>query len=248
MYQKERIDSILEILKVNGYVTVKFLTEKLHYSTATINRDLNVMEKQKLVHRSYGGVELVKKKGVALPFRYHKMKSAKAKIGKAAADLVSDGDVIFIDGTTTTEFMGKHLLGKKDITVITNNISMVTFLSEYGIDVCCLGGRVVEKPYMLDGNDTVENAMKYNADKMFFSAAGISEDGIISTSHNYYLLHKVMAANSKKRYFLTDHEKVNIKVSQNLFDLNEIDAVVTDYVFSDEFKARYKNTKFIEVK
>ena len=72
MYQKERIDEILEILKANGYVTVKFLTEALHYSTATINRDLNIMEKQKLVHRSYGGVELVKNKSIPLPFRYHK--------------------------------------------------------------------------------------------------------------------------------------------------------------------------------
>ena len=49
MYQKERIDNILGILKANGYVSVKYLTEQLHYSTATINRDLNVMQKQNLV-------------------------------------------------------------------------------------------------------------------------------------------------------------------------------------------------------
>ena len=47
MYKKERIDSIMEILNENGYVTVKYLTEELHYSTATINRDLNDMVKQK---------------------------------------------------------------------------------------------------------------------------------------------------------------------------------------------------------
>ena len=248
MYQKERIDSILEILKANGYVTVKFLTENLHYSTATINRDLNVMEKQKLVQRSYGGVELIKREGVALPFRYHKMKSAKAKIGKAAADLVEDGDVIFIDGSTTTEFMGKNLLNKKDITVITNNLAMVTFLSEYGIEVRCLGGKVVEKPYMLDGNDTVENAMKYNADKMFFSTSAISDGGVISSASGYYLLHKVMAANSKKRYYLADHEKINVNSPMNLFDLSDIDAIITDYIFSDDTKSEYKNTQFIEVK
>ena len=51
MYQKERLDEILDILKTHGYVSVKFLTEKLCYSTATVNRDLNVLEKQKLVHR-----------------------------------------------------------------------------------------------------------------------------------------------------------------------------------------------------
>ena len=115
MYQKERIDKITEFLKLHGYVTVRFLTEELHYSTATINRDLNIMEKQNLVHRTYGGVELIERKAVPLPFRYHKMRTAKAKLGKAAADLVCDGDTIFIDATTTTEFIGKHLTDKKEI-------------------------------------------------------------------------------------------------------------------------------------
>lgn len=58
MYQKERIDKIMEILKENGYVTVKYLIDKLHYSNATVNRDLNIMASRKLITRSYGGVEL----------------------------------------------------------------------------------------------------------------------------------------------------------------------------------------------
>lgn len=247
MYQKERIDNILEILKVNGYVTVKFLTEKLHYSTATINRDLNIMEKQKLVNRSYGGVELVKSKGVPLPHRYHKMKTAKLKIGKAASDLVNDGDVIFIDGSTTTEFMAKYLVDRKNITVITNNVGIVTFLSEYGIKVICLGGEVVEMPSLLSGNITVENAMKYNADKMFFSTGAVSKDGIIASTVSYDLLHRIMVKNSKKVYFLADHEKINKNRTINLFDFNEVDAVITDYIFSKETKELYKNTEFIEV-
>ena len=58
MYQKERIDKIMEILKENGYVTVKYLTDKLHYSNATVNRDLNIMASRKLITIRYGGVEL----------------------------------------------------------------------------------------------------------------------------------------------------------------------------------------------
>ena len=60
MYQKERIDKIMEILKENGYVTVKYLTDKLHYSNATVNRDLNIMESRKLITRSYGGDDAVR--------------------------------------------------------------------------------------------------------------------------------------------------------------------------------------------
>lgn len=246
MYQKERIDEILEILKANGYVTVKFLTEALHYSTATINRDLNIMEKQKLVHRSYGGVELVKNKSIPLPFRYHKMKTVKSKIGKAAADIVNDGDTIFLDASTTTEYISRHLTEKKNITVITSNMAIVTFLCEYGIRTICLGGEVFEPPSMLFGNDTIENVRKYNADKMFFSTGAISDTGMIA-SGPYDLLHRIMADNSKHIYFVADHDKVRNNFPRNLFDLSKTDGIITDYIFSDALKEKYNTTKFIEV-
>lgn len=116
MYQKERTDAIYNIIKEKGYVTVKYLVEEMHYSNATINRDLNILEKQALIKRSYGGAEIVEQKEVPLIFRYHKMK---------AAELIYDGDTIFIDGSTTTESIGKYITNKKDITVITNNLALV---------------------------------------------------------------------------------------------------------------------------
>lgn len=76
MYQKERVDEILKILHENNYVNVKYLCDKIGYSKATINRDLNYMEEQNLVVRSYGGVELVdNNQYIPLRFRYHKMKN-----------------------------------------------------------------------------------------------------------------------------------------------------------------------------
>lgn len=248
MYQKERIENILGILKSNGYVSVKYLTEQLHYSTATINRDLNVMVKQNLVTRTYGGVELIKRKGVALQFRYHLMKPVKNKMGQAAANLINDGDVVFIDGTTTTEYIGKFLIGKKDISVITNNISLIAYLSQYKINCICLGGEIIEAPSMLGGNLTVENAMKYNVDVCFFSTGGMSEDGVIYGWPSYDLIHTVMIKNSKKSYYLVDHEKIGNTMQNNLVSLDDIDGIITDYIFSNDIKNKFINTAFIEVK
>ena len=58
MYGSMRQDAILTILKKQGYATLRELTEALHYSTATINRDLNRMEEKGLIKRSYGEAEL----------------------------------------------------------------------------------------------------------------------------------------------------------------------------------------------
>ena len=74
MYQKARLDAILKEVKRYGYVTVKYLVGALHYSNATINRDLNALQRQGKILRTHGGVEYIDGgASVPLPFRYHKM-------------------------------------------------------------------------------------------------------------------------------------------------------------------------------
>ncbi len=247
MYQKERLDEILEILKASGYVTVKYLTERLHYSTATVNRDLNILEKQKLVHRTYGGVELVEKKGVTLPFRYHKMKSTKARLARVASELVRDGDTVFLDASTTTEYISHYLVDKKDITVITNNIATVLFLSDRGVKVICLGGRIAEPPSMLSGEDTFDMAERYNADICFFSTGGFTRDGVVEGSYVYGQLHRVMRRNSKKVWFVADHDKLKESFPLNQCTFAELDGVISDYEFEDELKKKFPNCVFLKV-
>lgn len=248
MYQKERLENIVQLVKEHGYITVKYLVSTLHYSNATINRDLNVLVAQKRIRRSYGGVEYIEKKGVALPFRYSYMRKEKLKIGKKATELISDNDTVFIDASTTTEYMVQFLAEKKGITVITNNMAVVMHLSEFGIKTVCLGGTVVEPPYMLGGDETVENALKYHADKAFFSTAYMSEKGEIGAG-GYALLHTVMAQNAKKVYYLADHEKiVNGHSNQKyIFDFSKVDGVISDYEFDEEMKKKYPHTCFYKV-
>ena len=243
-YQKERIDTILKILQQQGYVTVKHLTDALNYSNATINRDLNVMEQQKLVKRSYGGVELVKNYGVALPFRYEKMKAAKLKIAKRAAEFVQDGDTIFIDGSTTAEYIGQYLLDKKNIRVITNNMALVIFLSQHSIDTVCLGGTVVEKPYMLAGAEAVLTVRRYHANKMFFSTGGICLDGTILYGGSYELIHETMMENADEVFFLADHEKL-MPICKKKKDFDALDCIITDFEFPQELQSRHKETRFV---
>lgn len=252
MYQKERIDSITDILKKNGYVTVKYLTQELHYSTATINRDLNYMEKQKLIKRSYGGVELVKRKYVPLVFRYNKMRTAKNLIGKAAAKFINDGDIIFFDGSTTTQYISKYITEKKDLTVITNNMALASFLSEYSINVICLGGKIIEAPYILGDEDTIENSMKYNVDKFFFSVGKVTPDGKIMTGGWTYLLCRIMLKNSKESFLLADRDKFfsepSASANKILCTPDKITHIITDYTFSEKIKNKYPETDFVELK
>ena len=249
MYQQERLEQIMQIVKKNGYVTVKYLVSSLHYSNATINRDLNVLVGQGRIRRSYGGVEYVEKKGVPLPFRYHFMRAEKLKIGRKAAELVCDGDTIFIDASTTSSCMVEFLTEKKNLTVISNNMEIIMRLSEYGIQAICLGGKVLEPPCMLYGIETGENAEKYRADKAFFSTGYVSEDGRIGSGEAYYILYKIMVQNAQETYYLASHDKLEEKHphSRYLFDFSKVHGVISDYDFKEEIHKKYPQTEFYKV-
>jgi len=244
---QKRTDIILNIIKEQGYVTVKYLCEELHYSTATINRDLNDLQKQNLIIRHYGGAELVSKKGIPLVFRYHKMRPVKRLIAKKAVSLIEDGMTVFIDGSTTTQYMGEYLKNFKNLTVITNNINLASHLSENGIKCVCLGGKIIEPPYMIGGIDASTQARTYIADLAFFSTLGMSSKGEIYDSDAYLDLRKTMIENSKKSVFLIDHKKLDIPGTRIMGDLSYINIIITDLSFSDEIKAKFHETIFIEV-
>lgn len=249
MTQKERFDTIIELLQKNGFVTVKFLVNELHYSTATINRDLNTLQNLQILKRIYGGAELIKAKTVPLHFRYGKMRPEKNKIGKKAAEFIKDGDTVFIDCSTTAQYIGKYITNRKDLTVITNNISLASFLSEHNITVFCLGGKIMEPPSMIYSSETVEAALKYGADKLFFSAGSITKDGKIGRSDydEHYLTIKAMMQNSSKKYLLLDREKIVPNSKKYLGNLENVDTVITDFSFSYDVIERFKNTVFVVV-
>ena len=242
MNGKLRRDSILDILKKQGYSTVSYLCETLHYSSATINRDLNLLESQKLIKRSYGGAELVVSKSIPLLFRYNKAKKEKRHLAIAAAKFVEDGDTIFIDGSTTAQYMMPYLINKKNLTVITANLAIATFLSEYPINVLCLGGKIVEAPYVVGGDDAVLMALRHRVDKIFFATAGVFDDGRIGSGS---IVHSIMINNAKKTYYLVDSGKLNRDIKTILCDFSSVSCVISDFEFSEETKKKYQGTEFI---
>ncbi len=249
MYQKERLEKIIELLEEHGYATVNYLTKQLHYSKATVNRDLNALEGAGRVVRSYGGVELSTPRAVPVLFRYERSKPAKKKLGAYAAGLVCDGDTIFIDGSTTAQYMGEYLVEKKNIHVLTNNMALAIFLCEHGIEVTVLGGKICEPPYMLAGNDTVETASHYRADKCFFSTSDVSSDGeMFYEGDIYFAMHRVMLKNSEHQYYLIGSEKVDRGGGRRILgDLSLVDHVITDHEFGEHLKARFPKVDFINI-
>ena len=247
MIQKERLDRVLRLIEEHGYVTVKFLVDELHYSKATINRDLNTLAQMGKVKRTWGGVEPIQAKVIPVLFRYEYGKSQKRRIAKRAAEEIRDGETVFIDGSTTAQHMSEYLLEKKDLRVLTHNLSLAIFLAENGVDVTVLGGKILESPYMLAGTDAVETASRYRADRCFFSTHDVTDKGQMSyTDDIYFSLHRTMMRNSDSVVYLVDSDKINRRGGKVILgDFSLVDMVISDYDFSDRVKETYPNVKFI---
>ena len=240
------MDEIMKILKKNHYVTVDYLVNEIRYSPASIRRDLTLLEKQGMVSRSYGGVSLKDTNLSPFRFRQHSMKIAKNAIAKRAADLVKAGDMVFLDGSTTTQYMGHFLTDKKDIKVVTCNMILADYLSENGIETYCTGGKVVEYPGILGGPLMMEAIEKINADIAFCSTTAFDKDGsLLSITEGGARTHKVIRAHSEKLVYLCGSDKFFTKGSFVSMTLDEVDYFISDGELLDELKQKFPNTEFI---
>lgn len=247
MYQSERMDEILAILKENHYVTVDYLVKKIRYSPASIRRDLTLLEQQGLVKRSWGGVEIKNESITPFVFRQHSMKSAKNRIASRAAELVQNGDTVFIDGSSSSQYLGHFLTTKKDITVITNNMLLASYLKEHGVYTYCTGGFVSELPGILSGEITARTYSAFHADVSFFSAVGFDNGRIYGSNENYVQHIRVMLENSDRHVFLCGSDKIGQRGKMNICDLDVIDCFISDKSVDKNIISKYKKTEFITV-
>lgn len=143
MLMLERQESILNYLKANTSVSVKYLCESLDVSQATIRRTLDQMHEQGIIQRIHGGATLAKRAEPEAPVvqRNAEEEDEKRSIAQACAALIKDGETIFIGSGTTALQVAHYLSDRKDLTVITNSLPVIEALSqEKNISVISIGG------------------------------------------------------------------------------------------------------------
>lgn len=233
MLHKEREQEILNILKLkNGYVSVKSLCDSLYASESSIRRDLTSLEKQGLVTRSYGGATLITSHTRVGAFS-HRAKlniDAKRAIAKKAATFIKDGDIIFLDQSSTCFFLANELLNRSALTVVTNNAEIVVLLLDTKINVISSGGYLHdENRVCLLGGDAQRTFENIYADIAFFSTKNVSFDGVISDfSREEILVRDSMIRNAEKKFFLCDSTKFGGRASYKQCDLKDVDYLISE--------------------
>lgn len=232
MYQSERELEILKILSQKGYATVHQLSQWIYTSESSVRRSLTLLEKRGVVRRSYGGVELVRNATPVLPFssRAHHNTEAKKIMAQKAVEQVHDGDVVFLDQSSSAFFVAEELSRKRTVTVVTNNIEIVSFLSQTETEVLCCGGKLSESNRTcLLGEDAHRLFREIQADVLFFSAKALSEDGVVYDCYREEVcMRRTMMDHSKRRIFLCASEKIGQTAPYRQCTLEELNLVITE--------------------
>lgn len=231
MTKASRQQRILEYLNIHQTVDIEELSRLCNVSTTTIRRDLNELTDNDDIERVHGGA--VMKDMHVEPFilaRANFHFEQKRRIGKAAADLVINGDTIIISTGTTTEAMIPFLSEKKDLTVITNALNIAYRLSFYQhITTIVLGGLLRHKEFDLLGHIT-ENALSgLVASKLYRGVAGINiKHGFTATDIAHVHTDQKIIEIVQEMIIVADHSKFRQTGSISLAPITSASTIVTD--------------------
>ncbi|MDG0029714.1 DeoR/GlpR family DNA-binding transcription regulator [Priestia sp. Y58] len=238
MFAPERRKIILEKLNEKQRVTIKELSKEIKVSEATLRTDLTKMEGEGLLQRTHGGAMLVEHVDTETSFstRERKNRNEKYSIAKKAMELISDGQCITLDASSTALELARILKETSiRLTVVTSGINTALELHDHpDITVILLGGIVKKGSYSLEGSLGINILNQIHIDLMFTSANGFSlESGLTDFSVYEVELKKAMVNASKKVVALLDHSKIHKNSIASFASLDQIDTLVTNYALED---------------
>ena len=174
----ERRREILARLAVEGKVIVSELARDFEVTEETIRRDLERLDKEGLVSKTYGGA--VSKHNTALDLPYNIREGVnvfqKQKISDEVAALVNDGERIMLDSSSTALYIVKKLKNKKNLTIITNSVKILLELSDKpDFTVLCTGGSLKEGSLSLTGSSAEKMISSYHVDFAICSCKGTDD-------------------------------------------------------------------------
>ncbi len=231
---EQRHQEILRLLRREGILSIRSLTDYMSVSHMTVRRDITALEDLGQVVSVQGGVRLADWTSQEPPrereFRAQLELPRKQAIAELAAKFVEDGMVIFLDAGTTCQSVVPYLSDRKDITVVTNDFYVVTSLFAYpNIETIHTGGLVDPSSASSCGRLAAESVKSINLDLFFLSTGTWNMSrGVTTPSMDKVEVKLAALAASASCFLLADSTKFGTVSKFRVAPLDKLDAVVTD--------------------
>ena len=231
MIAAQRRNLIVEIVRADGAASIASLAKRLDTSPVTIRRDLDHLDSLGLIARTHGGAVA----GTPQPESPYTEKvtqaaTEKLAIGRLAATLVHDGDVVAIGPGTTTEALALELRRRTDLTVVTNSLPVAqAFVDSRDNQVIMTGGTLRGPIRALVGEAAARTFRAVHADLAFLSGNGLdAEFGLSTPNLTVADTDRSIAASGREIVVLADHTKIGARTAIQTLPAEAIAHLVTD--------------------
>lgn len=246
MFVKERHEIILTQLKDKGKVEVNNLSKQFNVSKDLIRKDLQKLEEQSLLERTYGGAvpKRTIAKNLSIQSRLSSNTEEKKRIAKKALSLINSNDTIFLDITSVNYYLADEIdKSGLSVTVITNMIDIMHLLyHSSNIKLIGIGGVLNKELDGFVGSLSIEQIKKFKYDKAFLGTIGLdTNSGALSTFDSEDGLTKESIINSaKKKYLITEKQKIYQDGNFLYSNIDIFNGFITNDDISKEIKAVLK--------
>ena len=235
----ERRREILARLNANGKVIVTELAKEFDVTEETIRRDLDRLDKEGLASKTYGGAVTKRNAALDLPYNVREIANVEEKkmISEKVSELISDGDRLMLDSSSTALYIVKKLKDKKGLTIITNSVKILIELADKNDwTVLSTGGVLKNGAMSLNGSSAEKMIGSYYVDAEICSCKGLdTELGITDSNEKDTLIKQAMFASAEKKILALDSEKFDKKSFVKVCSVNKIDIIVTDRAPSEKW-------------
>lgn len=179
IFLEERRQKIVEHVNRRQRATVADLARRFDVSEVTIRGDLQDLAARRLIVRTHGGAVATGRSlgELSLAVRSQQYVQEKDRIGVAAAQMVADGDAIFLDSSSTALAIARHLKDRRDLTILTTSLATASeMLDAPGVSVVMPGGTVHRQMASLVKVPDLNLFRTFNVQKGFFGAHGLALD------------------------------------------------------------------------
>ncbi|KIL49536.1 DeoR/GlpR family DNA-binding transcription regulator [Jeotgalibacillus soli] len=237
MYQDERLRQIVEHLSLHKRISIDEICSLFDVSRDTARRDLVKLEEQRAIIRTRGGAILSSKRHEVKNYQYRltTVSEEKKKIGQKAASLISKGERVILDASTTVQ-AAAEFLDVVECTVITNSINQADILSQHStLRIHLMGGELEKEHRFLYGASVVERLSHYHVEKAFIGVVGISENGLTIAHVEDGIVKQQMMKQAEQVIVLADHSKFGVTDFFQFATLKDVDMLITDQIPPDSF-------------
>ncbi len=231
MKRDERRQAIMDLLIAHHAVDLDDLAERFAVSKMTIHRDLDDLEQSGVLRKVRGGATIEAGTQFESDFRIRAVQDseAKARMARAALDLVEPGMTVMVNDGSMAAMLGAMLPEKRPLSVITNNAAIIDQLrAEPGIALIALGGVFSAKFNAFLGFVTEEALARLRADIAFISVPAVSGLQAFHMDDDVVRAKRAMADAAGRRCLTVSHRRFGRTALHELADLRDFDTIITD--------------------